>query len=41
LAITALDVSGTSLRTGGSAAASGATGCDGPAAASFIGPALT
>src|SRR6266566_3470945 len=41
LAITALDVSGKSERAGGTVLVTGATGWDGPAAASFIGPALT
>src|SRR3981189_768456 len=41
LATTALDVSGTSGRTGGMALVMGVAGWGGPAAASFICPALT
>src|SRR5512138_2836146 len=38
---TALEVSATSGRAGMALVVGGATGCEGPAAASFIGPALT
>src|SRR5712671_5583831 len=40
-ATTAFEVSATSARAGGMALVMGGAGCDGPAEASFIGPALT